>query len=40
MVLNNDSEKDKAIKKDFKTAQYIYVSIYVALIISLIIFFI
>lgn len=39
MALNNDSEKDKAIKKDFKTAQYIYVSIYVALIITLIIFY-
>ena len=24
MTLNNDSEKDKILKKDFRTAQYIY----------------
>ncbi len=39
MTLNKDSEKDKIIRKDFKIAQYVYISICVALIISLIVLY-
>ena len=34
---NSENEKDKTLRKDFKVAQYIYVALYTALVISLII---
>ncbi len=39
MALNNDSEKDKILKKDFKTAQYIYISLYLGLVITLVVMY-
>ncbi|MFL2720036.1 MAG: hypothetical protein ACJ0FB_00945 [Gammaproteobacteria bacterium] len=39
MTLNNDSEKDKILKKDFKTAQYIYISLYLGLVITLVVMY-
>ncbi len=39
MSTNNDSEKDKILKKDFKTAQYIYISIYLGLVITLVVMY-
>ena len=39
MSTNNDSEKDKILKKDFKTAQYIYISICLGLVITLIVMY-
>tara|TARA_B100000965_G_C19494020_1_gene714366 strand:- start:253 stop:384 length:132 start_codon:yes stop_codon:yes gene_type:complete len=33
------NEKDKILKKDFKIGQYIYIVIYVALVISLIVIY-
>jgi hypothetical protein len=39
MSTNSDSEKDKILKKDFKTAQYIYISIYLGLVITLIVMY-
>jgi hypothetical protein len=35
----NTYEKDEALKRDFKTGQYIYAGIYLFLIICLIVFF-
>ncbi len=39
MTLNNDSEKDKILKKDFRTAQYIYISLYLGLVITLVVMY-
>ena len=39
MTLNNDSEKDKILKKDFKTAQYIYITLYLGLVITLVVMY-
>ena len=39
MPLNNDSEKDKILKKDFRTAQYIYISLYLGLVITLVVMY-
>ena len=39
MTLNNDSDKDKILKKDFKTAQYIYISLYLGLVITLVVMY-
>jgi hypothetical protein len=39
MTLNNDSEKDKILRKDFKTAQYIYISLYLGLVITLVVMY-
>ena len=39
MTVNNDSEKDKILKKDFKTAQYIYISLYLGLVITLVVMY-
>ena len=39
MTLNNDSEKDKILKKDFKTAQYIYISLYLGLVITFVVMY-
>lgn len=36
-MVDKDKDKDKALRKDFKVAQYIYVALYTALVISLII---
>jgi hypothetical protein len=35
----NTSQKDEALKRDFRTGQYVYVGIYLVLIICLIVFF-
>jgi len=34
---SSKDEKDKILRKDFKFAQYVYVALYLALVISLII---
>ena len=39
MTLNNDSEKDKILRKDFKTAPYIYISLYLGLVITLVVMY-
>ena len=39
MTINNDSEKDKILKKDFKIAQYIYISLYLVLVITLVVMY-
>jgi len=39
MTINNDSEKDKILKKDFKIAQYIYISLYLGLVITLVVMY-
>ena len=36
---NQTTTKDTKLKKDFKTAQYVYVSIYIILIICLVVFY-
>jgi hypothetical protein len=35
----NTNQKDEALKRDFRTGQYIYAGIYLLLIICLIVFF-
>tara|TARA_Y200000002_G_C22178342_1_gene454060 strand:+ start:36 stop:197 length:162 start_codon:yes stop_codon:yes gene_type:complete len=35
----NTTQKDEALKKDFRTGQYIYAGIYIVLVICLIVFF-
>ena len=36
---NQTTTKDTKLKKDFKIAQYVYVSIYIVLIICLVVFY-
>ena len=36
---NKASTKDTKLKKDFKIAQYVYVSIYIVLVICLVVFY-
>ncbi|MDA9688777.1 hypothetical protein N9U59_03490 [Gammaproteobacteria bacterium] len=35
----NTNQKDEALKRDFRTGQYIYAGIYLLLIVCLIVFF-
>ena len=39
MNINKNIDKDEELKKDFKFAQYVYITIYVSLVIALIVIY-
>jgi|TARA_B100001758_G_scaffold108782_1_gene93194 hypothetical protein len=37
--IDSKNNKDETLKKDFKVGQYVYITIYALLVISLVVFF-